>query len=197
MRAAGKCPPTPSDRGGTGLAVLALTHKRGCILTARPWPLTRGHPHQHCLHSTIAPSYRSSHPTHKCTHTHTPTHAETRKAKDASGIKDSFILFSRYQVKLVNMKSGGWGCLQTHFSNIHLPGMRRMRAQKKKLLNFFLSITAAPALPVRDSIVACRSTPATLVPGFLVINGPQTIGITQLCYSIHFRTSDNGQAATI
>lgn len=35
------------------------------------------------------------------------------------------------------------------------------------------------------------------MPGFLVINGPQTIRITQLCYSIHFRTFNNGQADTI
>lgn len=59
---------------------------------------------------------------------------------------------------------------------------------------------AALTLPVREGIVARRSTPGPLcitVPGFLVINGPQTIGITQLCYSIHFRTSNNGQAATI
>lgn len=63
MHVLGKCLPTLSDRGGTGLAMLALTHKRGCVLTARPWPLTRGHPHQHCLHSTIPPSYQPSQPT--------------------------------------------------------------------------------------------------------------------------------------
>lgn len=67
MHVVGKCLPTPSDRGGIGLAVLALTHKRGCILTARPWPLTRGHPHQHCLHSTIPPSYWPSQQA-LCTH---------------------------------------------------------------------------------------------------------------------------------
>lgn len=59
---------------------------------------------------------------------------------------------------------------------------------------------APPTLPFRDGFVARQSTPGPLcgvVPGFLVINGPQTIGITQLCYSIHFRTSNNGQAVAI
>lgn len=54
----GKCLPTPSDSGRTGLAAPALTHTRGRALTARPWPLTRGRPHQQRLHSTIAPSER-------------------------------------------------------------------------------------------------------------------------------------------
>lgn len=76
--------------------------------------------------------------------------------------------------------------------------MRRMRGKGGP--PFFSSVMGAPVLAVRDVIVAQRSTPGPLcavVPRFLVINGPQTIGITQLCYSIHFRTSNNGQAATI
>ena len=79
MHVVGKCLPTPSDRGGIGLAMLALTHKRGCVLTARPWPLTRGHPHQHCLHSTIPPSYRPSQP---ALYTHCDRQGEERGSRN-------------------------------------------------------------------------------------------------------------------
>lgn len=67
-----------------------------------------------------------------------------------------------------------------------------MRVQKKNSLIFVHHGCTGAA---SEGQHCC--TPGAAVPGFLVINGAQTIGITQLCYSIHFRTSDKGQAATI